>query len=600
MFIFCLNLQAQVLKVTPTKTTAVYAVNEPIQFRISSTVGGQGTWEIYYESRNPQSVIRRGTYDFTNRRDTTITFTPKQACVLFFKTNLGVFGDIASVAVNPLDIQPIEEEPTDFDAFWNQQKQTLATVPMNPVLTLISVLPNGSRLSYLQLNNVNGRKVQGYIAVPSGSGKFPGVILLPPFGDAPLQAESFIMTDFAEKCKAIVIYLSAHNTRPDVLDPNAYKPDNNLTADGYYNRFMVLGGLRAIEYLTSRTDYNGNLGVTGMSQGAGWAIMLAGLNANVKACMAINPASGEQMGWRFHRASGFPIYMQRAISLNQDTNVVKRTAKYHDIIYFMRRYRGQLMVQTGYEDDVTPAATQFAAYNQHRAMSTLMHMRDLGHTYPEEYWFGRYAFFKQHLTGFENPFTFKKSFALDILGGDRLDVRKDTIQVSTLLSIDGIVNSTTGMNWAIVSRPANGNAIFSPVNARRMAIRFTSGGTYVLRVTAEEPYLINDPNKALAYTLVNYITVRVSGVGTEELDEASAIQVLPNPALSEVLLIWQPEKAFQNVRLFNMLGQVVLEKRVQNAHSQLKIDISHLAKGTYQIELTDKTGKPTLKRMVKS
>ena len=84
----------------------------------------------------------------------------------------------------------------------------MKAISINPQLTLKNTLPNGSKLYFLRLNNVDGRTVNGYIAIPAGGGKFPAVIQLPPFGTTPFDPDAFIVTDFAEKCQSIIVQLT--------------------------------------------------------------------------------------------------------------------------------------------------------------------------------------------------------------------------------------------------------------------------------------------------------------------------------------------------------------------------------------------------------
>ncbi len=117
-------------------------------------------------------------------------------------------------------------------------------------------------------------------------------------------------------------------------------------------------------------------------------------------------------------------------ALGLDTNLVKKASKYHDAVYFLKRYKGALMMQTGYKDDVAPSATHFAAYNQFTGSATMLHLREMGHNYPEEYWLGRYSFFNQHLTGFLNPFSFKKTYNISA-GDDQKNAILDSVQDGT-------------------------------------------------------------------------------------------------------------------------------------------------------------------------
>ena len=515
LFLFlnlCIPISQAQIKISLDNPKHRFVVGESIKFKVSSSAYGEGTYEAYYNPRpnkSVESMIQKGTFNASAGSDGLINLVLNQPGLAFMRVTQNGASATVPFVVNPLSIQPIMPEPSDFDEFWQQQKQLLAAVPMNPQLNQINSLPNGSKVYILELGSIDNRKVYGYLAVPSGGGTFPAILTFPPYGNSSFNPDPLVVTDFAEKGKAISLYISVHNAPPNTVDNNAYKPDDLTLRDGFYNRLMILGGLRAIDYLTSREDFNGSLGVTGNSQGGGLALQVAGLDKRVTAVMSLSPSYCENDGERFQRASGFPYYIQAAIGLNVDTNVVIKNMKYYDANYFIKRFKGNLMILLGYRDEVTPAATQFAAYNQHRGQSTLLHMRELGHNNPwEEYYLVQYAYFNQHLKGFQNNSNFKKQFTIN--AGDDLEINTNTAQLVGKIIVDESPNNVTNIKWTKIEGP--GNANFSNNGSLQTSVTFSQQGTYLLRLTADHDYKITDPNVAMYYTLSDYVSVKVGQV----------------------------------------------------------------------------------------
>ena len=511
-FTFFIPLSQAQIKVSLDNPKHRVSVGESLNFRVSSNNYGEGTYEAYFNPRPNkllESLVQKGNFTASPGSDGFISLSFNQPGLAFIKVTQNWASATTTFTVSPLSIQPIESEPADFDNFWQQQKQMLAAVPLNPQLNQINNLPNGSKVYILELGSVDNRKVYGYLAVPAGGGKFPAILSFPPFGNSPSQPDPLVVTDFTEKGKAISLYLSVHNAPPNSVDNNAYKPDDLTRRDGFYSRLMILAGLRAIDYLTSRDDFNGNLGITGNSQGGGLALQVAGLDSRVTAVMSLSPSSCEHDGERFMRASGFPYYIQAAISQGLDTNLVFKNMRYYDASYFLKRFKGNLMLLLGYKDDVTPAATQFAAYNQHRGQSSLLHMRELGHNNPwEEYYLGQHAFFSQHLKGFQNTHYFKKQFSIH--AGDDIEINAASAKLDAKIFVDGATNNITDIKWSKIEGP--GDVVFSNKESLQTAVAFSREGTYVLRLTADHDYKITDPNAAMYYTLSDYITIKVGQV----------------------------------------------------------------------------------------
>jgi cephalosporin-C deacetylase len=600
--LMCLPIAAKSqAKVVLDKLKGAYALGEQAQFRISTTVIGKVFYEIILDPRDSRSIVKKG--DFTakaGRLDTVVTFTMASGGVVLCRVFQEGSPAASTVAVfDPLSIKPLESEPADFDAFWTQQKTILRTIGLDPQLTFLRTLPRGSKLYLLQLNNVNTRKTYGYLAVPASAGTHPAVIVLPPFGDLPFDPSDFVANNFAENCNAITLQLTVHNTPPNVLDSMAYRPDNLLQADGYYNRLMIMGCLQAVNYLAQLPNFNGSLGITGNSQGAGLAISVGGLDSRVSAVMAANPASSEQQAVRFYRASGFPRYVKQASDLGLDSNIVRQTAKYHDVMYFAKRYKNPLLVLNGYKDDVTPAATVFAAFNQHRGVGVLLHERETGHDYPTEFWFGRYSFFKQYLTGFENPFDFTKTFDIDA-GADRLNVQKDTVILRGSTALSGVVNTAVPVRWEKIE--GNGTVTFSSPTSRQTSAKFSTTGTYVLRFSAEDDYKINEPLEPKYYSFCDYITVEIKSTATIDVPNITAnnFKISPNPTANTCQITWQATENYRAVRLYDALGKRLLTQSISPNDQQTTLNLSALPNGIYVAEMENMDGRKIGLKVVKS
>ena len=579
------------LKITLDKVKATYALGEQAQFRISATIVGKVSYEILFDTRDDRSVAKKGSFMAqSGRLDSVVTFTMTSGGVVFCRAfQEGSPFALVGAAFDPLSIKPFEPEPMNFDSFWTQQKAILRTIPPSPQLVFLKTLPRGSKLYTLQLDNVNGRKTYGYLTVPPSAGTHPAVIILPPYGELPFEPSDFVANNFAEKCNAIALHLTVHNAPPNVQDPNAYLRNNLLQANGYYNYLVLMGCLQAIDYIAKRVDFNGSLGISGNSQGGGLAISLGGLDSRVSAVLAANPASSEQQGVRLSRASGFPRYVLQGSNLNVDTNIVRQTSKYHDIMYFAKRYKNPLLVLVGYKDEVTPAATVFAAFNQHRGVGTILHERDLAHDYPTEFWFGRYSFFKQYLAGFENPFDFTKSFDINA-GADRLNVQKDTVVLRGETFLSGLLNTSVPVRWEKIE--GNGTVTFSNSTSRQTSAKFSNSGTYVLRFTAEDAYKINDPTEGKYYSFCDYITVEIRNNATVDKNaaELNNFKISPNPNAGECRISWQSVFNYRTVRLYDTLGKLLFTKQIDIGNQQVTLNLSSLADGVYVAEMENTEG----------
>jgi cephalosporin-C deacetylase-like acetyl esterase len=591
------NLLYAQLSVTCERVKAVYNVGETATFKVLSNVAGTATVDIFYDSRDPQSVLKTENIPLTANQPKFVSFRLNEAGIIFCKITQNGQVALATSAFSPTEIQPFEPEPIDFDAFWQQKKAALAAIPIQAVLTPFG-MRNGLSIYKLTVSAINGRVAGAYITIPTGAGPFPAVIKLPPFGEAPLPPDELNHTDIAEKGNAISVTMSAHNTTPDQTDPLAYKPDVTTNPDSIYNKLMVLNCLRIIDYLFTRRDFNGSLGIVGESQGGGLAITVGGLDRRVKAVMASNPATCQLQAYKSHKANGFPTYLLTAHQIGLNTERVSAAVKYHDVAYFAKRFNGPLYVTNGYEDVVTPAATVFAAANQHFGQTIVCNMKKTGHNHPwDEYWIGRFAFFALHLEGFRNPYPALKKFHIEITADTIIHLNQSIALRSVVFNGNQVAFNLPGKWEKVVGA---GQVTFSNPNDRQTTASFSTHGTYILRFMAEDDYTIQT-NDAKFFTIAHHVTVRVRNplAINDLLMDKDLLEIFPNPVLHELNVKFKHKFTCKSLKITDLSGKIYKNYVPENSESEILLELSKLPRGLYLLKAENADGGMITKKFTK-
>ncbi len=289
-----------------------------------------------------------------------------------YKNVIGLGG----AGVAPLEIKPGEPVPSDFDAFWDKAKDELAHVPMraklNPVAIMDNNLAGKVECFDIQIDCVGGKPVSGYLARPVGAADRSLPIVVSYHGAGVLSA---IQPLEAAAKGRLALDINAHGIEngksPEfyrALADGAYK-DYRLWGcndpQQFYFRGMFLRVLRSLQYLKSRSDWDGRtLIVTGGSQGGAQAIVAAALDPQVTMCVAYVPALCSHFGILHKQFSGWP----RFLKLNQggllESPDVARTVAYYDMANFASRITSaECIVSTGFIDTICPSTSVYAAYN---------------------------------------------------------------------------------------------------------------------------------------------------------------------------------------------------------------------------------------------
>jgi cephalosporin-C deacetylase len=163
----------------------------------------------------------------------------------------------------------------------------------------------------------------------------------------------------------------------DALPPELrkYQEIGRNDRDRNYFLQMYLADYRAVEYLTSRPDWDGRtLIVTGISMGGQQSLCTAAFHPEVTGLVVHVPAGADSNGPLHGRASGYPNWPP-------DDPQVMRTALYFDTVNCAARVKVPALVSMGFIDTVTPPVGIWIAYNQLRGPKEVVPLVDAAHNH---------------------------------------------------------------------------------------------------------------------------------------------------------------------------------------------------------------------------
>ncbi|AQG79439.1 acetylxylan esterase [Spirosoma montaniterrae] len=392
--------------VSPDRADWLYKLGEPARFTVAVyqnnvlLKGAKVRYELGPEKMDPTkketTTLRDGTLMLDGGTMRTGGFL---RCTATAEVNGKEYRSMATAGFEPLTIKPTVENPADFQAFWDKAKADLATVPLDAKLTLLPDRCTATvNVYHVNIQNHaepvwNNAKARlfGILCVPKAEGKYPALLKVPGAGIRPYNGD----VAMAEK-GIITLEIGIHGI-PVNMDPSVYV---NLQAgplqnyqninlddrDRYYYKRVYLGCVRAIDFLTTLPQYDGqNLAVTGGSQGGALSIITAGLDSRVKWLGAYYPALADVTGYLNGRAGGWPhLFTGSALAFNNKPEKIK-TVGYYDVVNFARLVSVPGYYSWGFSDETCPPTSMYAAYNVIAAPKTLDLSLDTGHwTYPEQ------------------------------------------------------------------------------------------------------------------------------------------------------------------------------------------------------------------------
>ena len=368
----------QELSFAPYDATGIYDVGETVGWTVAPAAASPRYAYKWTIRRNNAVVIKEGVLDLTNGRDTIdvvasepgMIYVAVEAVAPLDTTagavppftggnagrNTGFYAVGAAVA--PTRIGLSTPRPADFDAFWDTKLAAQATVPINAVLNPITTDVAGVDISIFELDAL-GSKAHGYVARPAREGRFPAIIQLQ-------YAGVYALGPGAAARRAsegwLILNVDAHDKLPS--DPAGTIPRNyatvgNTNREQSYFLNMYLRDSRALDYLLTRSDWDGRtIVLTGGSMGGQQSLVLAGLRPeHIDAVLVCVPAGADANGDRHGRKAGYPNWPS-------DNPDVMKTSLYFDPVNFASRIKASVMAGIGFIDTISPPAGIWTMLNQ--------------------------------------------------------------------------------------------------------------------------------------------------------------------------------------------------------------------------------------------
>ena len=288
-----------------------------------------------------------------------------------------VYEHHVKVGFSPELLKPYTKNPSDFDAFWKTNLEAARKEVGNEKLIVksekVEKYTTDEFDCYLLKLKIDRRhSIYGYLTRPKASGKYP-VVVCPPGAGIKTIKDPMGKTFYA-KNGFIRLEMEIHGLNPEMTDEqfkeitsafdyeNGYLTNGLDNRDNYYMKHVYVACVRAIDYLTSLSDWDGkNVFVQGGSQGGALSLITAGLDPRVTACVANHPALSDMAGYLDGRAGGYPHFNR----LNHMLTPEKvETMAYYDVVNFARRITCPVFLTWGYNDNVCPPTTSYIVWNQ--------------------------------------------------------------------------------------------------------------------------------------------------------------------------------------------------------------------------------------------
>ena len=271
-------------------------------------------------------------------------------------------------------ILPFTKMPDDFGNFWKQTLDEMHKTPLSYTRELAKEYCTDKIDCWLiRLKIDKEHNMFGYLFMPKDrEGKKLPAAFSPP--GAGVKTIRFPMRHkYYPEDGFIRLEVEIHGLDPRLSEStfkditsafaskdNGYFPNRIDNREAYYLRHVYAGMVRWTDFLCSLPEWDGkNLAVQGGSQGGALALVTAALDPRVTACCVNHPALTDMAGYSEKgRTGGYPHFKPEIL-----TPQVVNVLQYYDVINFCRIVKCPVRMTWGYNDNVCPPTTSYAAWN---------------------------------------------------------------------------------------------------------------------------------------------------------------------------------------------------------------------------------------------
>ena len=297
-------------------------------------------------------------------------------CIFTVEMNGKKYIHHVKVGFSPEKIKPYTRMPDDFIDFWTSNIRESSEFPLKYTKERAEEYCTDKIDCYLIklfLNN-KGQAIYGYLFYPKNAqpGSCP-VVLSPPGAGIKTIKEPLRHKYYAEE-GCIRLEFEIHGLNPTMSEEefkeisnafngkeNGYLTNGLDNRDNYYMKRVYLACIRCIDLLTSLPEWDGkNVIVQGGSQGGALAMVTAGLDKRVTACVANHPALSDMAGYMAGRTGGYPHFFRVK---GMDSKEKLETMAYYDVVNFARLIKADTFMTWGFNDNTCPPTTSYAVFN---------------------------------------------------------------------------------------------------------------------------------------------------------------------------------------------------------------------------------------------
>jgi cephalosporin-C deacetylase len=277
--------------------------------------------------------------------------------------------------------QPKSHQPEGFEDFWNHTIEEATEIEGGVEEVLDRKRSTSTMLLYrVYFKSLGNDRIHGWFCRPNKEEKGPAILLLPGYSDG----SKFIPLNLInEGCSILALDPRGHGEsvyRIERTFPGFITRDI-LDRFRYPYRGVYIDCFKAVEYLLSNPYVDEKrVGVMGMSQGGGLALLTAALEKRVAFTIADSPFLTDMNHGIKYATDGPYVELAEHLQKNpSEHDTILENLSYFDIVNFIGKVKCPALMCVGLLDTVCPPITAYSTFNSLRCTKRMDVYPRMGH-----------------------------------------------------------------------------------------------------------------------------------------------------------------------------------------------------------------------------
>jgi len=251
--------------------------------------------------------------------------------------------------------QKDDTKPDDFEQFWSASLEELNTVPIESKKIGKDTLIGNKRIRHIKIRSFNDVYFHTWVSKPVEPGNYPVKIRFSGYGEENIKDNQIVHLWFLKQKGFInvLVDIRGQGLSKEQINPKDFLTEDLKDKETYIYRGAYMDAVRVVDFIAGNTNNNGEIIVTGGSQGGALSIVAAALNNKVSLCIAGFPFLTDIKN---HNKNEWPmkIWFHRSKILNLVFFVLLRSLSYFDMLNFAHKIKVPVFIRTEEHDLITP------------------------------------------------------------------------------------------------------------------------------------------------------------------------------------------------------------------------------------------------------